>query len=334
MAKTIKNLNDIPVAHLIFNPASGQRNAKRDLVQIRTQLEPHLKLQIHLTTRERDAQELAHHIVKTSPDCIIAAGGDGTIAEVAGELINTSIPLGIIPRGTANSFATALGISTALAPIKSACKIIVNGKKRVVDTALCQGIPFTLMARIGYGAELMEKANRKLKNRWGILAYLIAGWQQIQVQKSFIVQCKVEGEIYQFKTVSLTVANAAGSMSVLAQSGKPVLFDDGLLDVTIAVIKDNCSERQQKRQHLNLIMQMLGATVFKNKRIYPNLYHFRTPQLQVITNPPQKVELRGHIIGRTPINIQCLPQSLMIFSDPNPRWRLGRRYPGNMPIVL
>ena len=330
----MKSLNEFPVAHLIFNPASGQRNAKRDLVQIRTQLEPHLKLQIHLTTRERDAQELAHHLVKTSPDCIIAAGGDGTIAEVAGELINTSIPLGLIPRGTANSFATALGIPTTIAPIKRACKIILKGKKTVVDTALCQGIPFTLMARIGYGAELMEKASRDLKNRWGILAYLIAGWQQIKVQKSFIVQCKVEGQVYQFKTVSLTVANAAGSMSVLAQNGQPVLLDDGLLDVSIAVIKDNCSERQQKWQYLKLIIQMLGASILKKKRFFPDLYHFRTPQIKVITNPTQKVELRGHIIGKTPIEIQCLPQSLTIFSNPNIRRKQRRGNPDNKPIIL
>lgn len=321
--KTIETLNNIPIAHLIFNPASGQRNAQRDLDLIRTQLEPHLKLQIHFTTRERDAQKLARHLVKTNPDCIIVAGGDGTIAEAAGELIHTSIPLGLIPRGTANSFAAALGIPTAIYPIQRACKIILMGQKRRVDTAFCQGIPFTLMTRIGYGAELMERSSRKLKNRWGILAYLIAGWQQIQVQKSFQVQCKVEGEVYQFKTISVTVANAAGSKSVLAQSGQPVLLDDGLLDVTVAVIQDNCSERQQKLQYLKLMTQMLGATVLKKNCHFPRLYHFKTSQLKVITNPPQKVEIRGHIVGKTPIEIQCLPQSLTVFYTPQKCQRRG-----------
>lgn len=98
------------VAHLIFNPVAGQGNAEQDLTLIRQLLEPHLSLRIHQTTPEINSEQLAHAAISADADIVIAAGGDGTVSTVAGALIGTGISLGIIPRGTANAFAVALGI--------------------------------------------------------------------------------------------------------------------------------------------------------------------------------------------------------------------------------
>lgn len=110
----IRSLVPTRVAHLIFNPIAGQRNATEDLLKIRQILAPWLHLHVHLTTRELDADQLAQQAITAQPDLIIASGGDGTVSLVASQMIGSSIPLGIIPRGTANALSLALGIHTTI----------------------------------------------------------------------------------------------------------------------------------------------------------------------------------------------------------------------------
>jgi len=117
-------------AVLIFNPAAGNLRAEQDLQFVCEQLAPHFNLHVEQTTPERDAATLAREAVAAGVDVAIAAGGDGTVSAVAGELFNTRIPLGIIPRGTANAFAAALGFP-ALNPLRSACQIILQGATKV-----------------------------------------------------------------------------------------------------------------------------------------------------------------------------------------------------------
>jgi len=77
-------------------------------------------------------------------------GGDGTLS--AAEAVVGTIPFGVISRGTANAFATALGVPTT---IEAACQTILDGKTRVVDAAYC-GKPMVLLAGIGFEAETVE----------------------------------------------------------------------------------------------------------------------------------------------------------------------------------
>lgn len=151
------------VAHLIFNPVAGQRNAEQDLVLIRELLEPQISLKIHQTIPEVSPKQLVKAAISAHADLVIAAGGDGTVSVVAGALIGTGIPLGIIPRGTANAFAVALGIPRLL-PVRNACQVILAEHAQTVDAAYCNEIPMILLVGIGYEAIVVETANRELKD--------------------------------------------------------------------------------------------------------------------------------------------------------------------------
>jgi diacylglycerol kinase (ATP) len=301
----IAQLAQTLIAHLIFNPISGQSNAEQDLAIIREMLEPHLHLEIHLTTPDTAAEQLVQDAIAAKADIIIASGGDGTVSAVAGALIGTNIPLGIIPRGTANAFSVALGITAAIAPIRSACQVILGGYTRVVDAARCNGMPMILLAGIGYEAETVEKASRELKDRWGPLAYLMAGWQQLDTQELFETEIDIEGEVHQFQAGAITIANTAPITSILAQGGGQVISDDGLLDVTIATA-------ETKLQAITGMLSMLGAALIKSGMEHQNLVHLCAKRMKVTTNPPQKVVLDGEIIGTTPIDIECLPGGLTV----------------------
>lgn len=140
-----QSLRQTRVARLIFNPVSGQGNAEEELAFIKQMLEPAMNLAVHFTTPKVSAEQLAQEAIAAQADLIIASGGDGTVSAVAGELMGTDIPLGIIPRGTANAFAVALGIPARLTPLRSACETILAGKTRIVDAARCNGLPMNVL---------------------------------------------------------------------------------------------------------------------------------------------------------------------------------------------
>lgn len=292
-------------AHLIFNPVAGVGNANQDLLLIRQLLEPYFHLKVCLTTRETDPTQLAQDAIEQNVDLVIASGGDGTVSAVAGAVINTNIPLGIIPRGTANAFSVALGIPTN---VQGACEVIIAGLVRTVDMAYCNSLPMILLAGIGFEAETVNKADRDAKKRWGPLAYIMAGWQQLKEQKDFETTIEINGEINQVEAAAITIANVAPPTSVLAQGLGQIVPDDGLLEVLIYTSPAN------KMQAVAGMMGLLGAGLLKVEIQRDNLIAFRTQRIRISTNPPQKVVVDGEIIGTTPIEVECVPRGLIIMT--------------------
>jgi diacylglycerol kinase family enzyme len=145
--------------------------------------------------------------------------------------METGIPLGIIPRGTANAFAVALGLPTNL---RAACENIASGNTRRVDAARCNDIPMIWLAGVGFEAGMVDKADRDLKNRLGPLAYILSGAQQIFDQQPFKALIEIEGKQMELETGAMTIANAAPPTSVMAQGFGEVIPDDGVLEVTIS----------------------------------------------------------------------------------------------------
>ncbi|MDJ0744266.1 MAG: methylglyoxal synthase [Xenococcaceae cyanobacterium MO_167.B27] len=294
-------------AHLIFNPVSGKGNAEQDLKLIRELLEPHLHLEVHQTTPETDPKELAAQAIADKADIIIASGGDGTVSAVAGAIIGKEIPLGIIPRGTANAFAMALGITQQITPIRKACEIILAGKTRVIDAARCNDKPLILLAGVGFEAETIAQADREAKNRWGSLAYIVAGWQQLDQHQLFEAEITVNGKTQTCQAGAITVANAAPLTSILAQGKGEVIADDGLLDITIATA-------ETKFQAVVSMLGMLEAALIGNNTELDNVVHIRSNKIAITANPPQKVVLDGEIIGTTPLEICSIPKGLTVFA--------------------
>ena len=302
----LESLARMRQAYLIFNPVAGQGNPEEDLMIIRELLGPHFNLKVHLTTLEVGAEQLAKEAIASQADLVIAAGGDGTVSAVAGCLMESDIPLGIIPRGTANAFVVALGITGPVTPIRSACRVILGGQTQQVDAARCNGKPMILLAGIGFEAEAVEKASREFKAQWGALAYLIAGWNQLREQEAlFTAELIVQSKTYPVKAQAITVANAAPPTSVLAQGMGEVPFDDGLLDITVATAEGTF-------QAVTAMLSTLGATLLRQGTTHPNISHLRTDRIQIVAEPPQKVVLDGELIGMTPIEVECLPNALTV----------------------
>ena len=307
----ITSLEKSKIAHLIFNPIAGQGNPDQDLALIKNILEPQIQLKVILTESGIDPGKQAEEAMEREADLIIASGGDGTVSAVAAAVMETSIPMGIIPRGTANAFSVALGVPT---DIRAACETILAGTTKVSDVGRCNDLPMILLAGIGFEAETVEKANRELKNQLGVLAYLVAGAQQIANQEIFEVEVEINGQVTKFYSSAITVANAAPPTSILAQGWGETVINDGLLDVTISVDESSEINLVKRLQGIGVLADLFTAALAKKPTNRDDILCLRVPQIKISANPPQKVVVDGEIIGTTPVEIKCVPQGLTIFA--------------------
>ncbi|MGF1523265.1 MAG: YegS/Rv2252/BmrU family lipid kinase [Leptolyngbyaceae cyanobacterium] len=287
-------------AHLIFNPVSGQGDAEADLAYVRSQLDPAFDLTVYETSPERDADRLAAQSVQQGVDLVIASGGDGTINAAAESLMETAIPLAIIPRGTANAVASALGIPTNL---HDACQVVLTGESHAIDTARCNGRPMVLLAGIGLEADVVKRASRETKDRWGILAYILAGFKELNELDSFEVTLETDDKVISVQACAITVANMAPPTSILAQGPEEVVVDDGLLDITIVAAKGVGSA-------LAASYELFRSAISGQATEREDIGFLRSKRVKINTAPLQNVALDGEVLGEVPIEVICVPQGL------------------------
>ena len=305
-------------ACLIFNPIAGNTDSEQELERVKELLSPQFELDIQFTTEEVGAYKLAEEAVKKDFEIIIAAGGDGTLSEAARALGETTIPLGVIPRGTANAFASALGIPDTL---DEACETIVSGKTCRIDIGRCNGKLMTLLAGIGFEAETIEHASREAKQRWGALAYLVSGIQQLREIELFDAEIETDDKIIKVSAGALTVANAAPPTSILAQGPAGILYDDGLLDITI-ISSNTWASAIAASYHL--LQSGLRGDAAKRD----DIGYIRTKRVKITTDPPQKIVLDGEMIGNTPLEVECVPGGLTVMVPMLPAEKISEKLEG------
>ncbi len=293
----------LPKVCLIFNPVAGQSDATADLQIIRDRLTPHFDLTVYETTPDCDGEPLAQQAKQEDFAAILASGGDGTVSMVAGVLMETGIPLGIIPRGTANAFANALELPTDIA---AACDVITQGQIKAIDGGYCNGAPLILLAGVGFEAEVIEAANRPLKDRLGALAYWVAGVKELQNLKPFTVELETEDQVITTTAIAVTVANAAPATSIFAQGPAMLKADDGWLDITI-VAPTNWTGAIAASQHL------LQTAIQNRPAERDDIGYLQAQRVKITTDPPQKVVLDGELAQNTPIEVRCVPRGLNIY---------------------
>jgi diacylglycerol kinase family enzyme len=111
-------------AELIYNPSSGQVVVRHELDNVVAFLNRYgWSVTLRETSKPLEATELARHAANRDAKVVIAAGGDGTVNEVANGLVNTDVALGVLPVGTTNSWALQMGIP-ALNPMLPGIQVV------------------------------------------------------------------------------------------------------------------------------------------------------------------------------------------------------------------
>ncbi|MFF5174449.1 diacylglycerol/lipid kinase family protein [Micromonospora sp. NPDC000089] len=127
--------------------------------------------------KSRKAPAKARKALKKGADLVFVWGGDGMVQRCADAMAGSDAAMAILPAGTANLFATNLGIPRDLA---EAVRIGLHGRRRRLDLGRINGEHFAVMAGAGFDGDLIREADRKLKGRLGRAAYVWTGLRHVR----------------------------------------------------------------------------------------------------------------------------------------------------------
>ncbi len=223
-----------PKLKLIVNPVAGSHKwdiYKNEIVSL---LDPHFDVSISKTREDYGPADIVKDALSEGYRSFVACGGDGTVSETAGAIVDKNCQLGIIPMGTANALAHVFfGWQSKVIPVYSSCDAIIAGNVRTIDTALCNDELMLLAVGVGLEEHMIRSANREEKTSLGTLAY-IKGFAEglgSGAQQEFRLTLD-DDSLGDVRTQSLMIANAAPATTLLAQGLGEPNFEDGRLDVT------------------------------------------------------------------------------------------------------
>ncbi|AVI40114.1 diacylglycerol kinase [Bacillus pumilus] len=220
-------------ARIIYNPTSGREIFKKNLPQVLQKFEQAgYETSCHATTCAGDATQAAENAAQRDFDLIVAAGGDGTINEVVNGLapLEKRPKLGIIPVGTTNDFARALGIPRE--GVLKATDAIIDGVAKPLDIGKVNGHYFINIAGGGRLTELTYEVPSKLKTMLGQLAYYLKGMEMLPSIRPTEVEIEYDGKLFHGEIMLFLVSltNSVGGFEKLAPDS---VLDDGMFDLII-----------------------------------------------------------------------------------------------------
>ncbi|WP_026732653.1 lipid kinase [Fischerella sp. PCC 9605] len=231
-------------------------------------------------------------------DMVIIGGGDGTLNAAVGTLIETKLPLGILPLGTANDLARTLGIPNSL---PEASKVIANGKVRRIDLGRVNDKYFFNVASLGLSVKITQRLTKEVKRRWGIFAYAFTALQVIWESRPFSAEIRIHGKSIKVKTVQIAVGNGryyGGGMAVAHDA----TIDDQRLDLYSLEI-----------QHWWEIIFLLPAMRQGRHINARNVRALQGQEIEVYTRKPRPINTDGEITTQTPARFRVIPQALAVF---------------------
>ena len=222
---------------IVINPIAGRRGhrpgeaeRRRTFTQSRADAAG-VNATIVMTERRGHARELAQRFVDAGCDGVIAMGGDGTVNEVAQALVGTSIPLGILPSGSGDGFASGLGLTTDL---ERSMHIALTADPVAVDVGYAGDRLFLNIAGVGFDAAVATQFAKRSTR--GLMGYLQTGSSLVwsYAPPDYEVRWKSGGadEVRRGQKLLLGFANGPtyGNLAVLAPDAS---FCDGLLDMVL-----------------------------------------------------------------------------------------------------
>ncbi|MGE0719855.1 MAG: lipid kinase [Alphaproteobacteria bacterium] len=232
-------------------------------------------------------------------DCVLVGGGDGTMNAAAPGLVDTGLPLGILPLGTANDLARSLAIPPDPA---AAAAIVAAGHRRPIDLGEVNGRYFFNVASIGFSAALPREMSAESKRRWGVLGYAVAAARLLHRMRPFTAWIDHDGRTDRTRGIQISVGNGrhyGGGMTV-ESNARP---DDGMLDVYSL-------ETDRWWRLLGLLPYLRAGT----QGVWDDVATWRTAGCTVRTRRSMPVNADGEIAARTPAKFRVIPGAVTIFS--------------------
>lgn len=290
---------------IIVNPKAGQEK----LTVLRRRLGGAFaargcNFDIVTTERSGHATELAREAAQLGFAMVCVVGGDGTIAEAATGLVGFDVPLGIIPRGTANQVALNLKVPVSL---ERAVDCAINGRPQPIDLGQIDGKAFALVAGAGFDAAVMSSATREMKERWGFGAYIYAALRQSLSASPARFCITTEETKLEISGVSVMIANVGALFTKYIPIRFPLTpkplssWHDGVFDI-IVVAPQNFPDWATVLW--NAARMQFGG----NNR----LIHLQARRVTIESDPVLPTQIDGDPIGTTPLTATVLENGVRV----------------------
>ena len=218
---------------LVLNPHAGMRKANKLLTDILSVFcAAGFDVTVHITQQQGDARKVVCQRAK-GMDIIVCCGGDGTFNEtVAGVLESgVDVPIGYIPAGSTNDFASSLGLDTD--PVKAA-KRIAEGIPEPFDVGSFNGRFFTYVASFGAFTKASYETPQNVKNALGHAAYILGGIQELsQLRNKVHLRLEMGPEVVEDDFIFGAISNSTSMGGILKLDPKRVDMADGMFEVML-----------------------------------------------------------------------------------------------------
>ena len=287
--------------HLIVNPTAGRGRALAGLPRVEDAFEARGKpLEVHTTRAPGHATSLVASFPQDA--LVLSLGGDGTLHEVARACVNTARTVGVLPAGSGDDFAFALGIGRRT--LDEALAVVFAGHVKRVDTGTVNGRPFINTLGVGFDAEVAQTVRGAppfLKER---AAYVWAVLQTLQRLETPLVTATVDGHtFYHGPALLASVQNGprTGGSFLFAPQAR---VDDGRLELIIA-------GALKRRAIPNLL-----ARVIKGRHLnHPEVRLVSGRHIELTWERPQAAHMEGELLAaERHFDIKICPASLRVFA--------------------
>ena len=179
--------------------------------------------------KSKHAPKAVRKAIKRGAEVVLAWGGDGMQQRCIEVLAGTGVPLAILPAGTGNLLATNLDIPMT---VEEAVSVALRGDRQALDTGVCNGEHFAVMAGAGFDALMIKDADGGLKDRIGRAAYLWTGLRNISAAQ-VEGKVKVDDVLFYEGQLSCVLVGNVSKVFASIEAFEGARPDDGVLEVAV-----------------------------------------------------------------------------------------------------
>src|SRR3984957_5638333 len=284
---------------IVFNPVAGRRRAALLWRVLDVLAANGIRLDLAETHRAGHAEALAREAVTRGEEMVVAAGGDGTIAEVANGLMGSGARLGVIPLGTANVLAHELGLP--FAP-KSVAAALAFGRTCTLWPGQANGRDgvrlFVQMLGVGFDAHVVHNLPFPLKNVLGKGAYVVQSMRELVRYKFPLIRMRIDDTETEAASVIISKGRLYGGSFRLAADAVP--GDPGFS----VVLFDRSGPGAAMMYGAALPLNLLGRA--------PGVRHIRARRIDFLHNEAVPAQTDGDSAGLAPLWVSDAPGPIQV----------------------
>ncbi|HEV6953807.1 MAG TPA: diacylglycerol kinase family protein [Promicromonospora sp.] len=269
------------------------------------------------TSVDDPGQGPARRAIEAGADVVVAAGGDGTVRAVAETMVDSGVPMGVIPVGTGNLLARNLELP--LTGVDEALDMIVHGRTRAIDVGWLRVTEFApeprngdhpnqpdhepdtgrrhiflVIAGLGFDAAMVATADATLKKRVGWVAYFVAGLSHMQARRMRATLELDDSAPVEARARSIMVGNCGmlpGGVTLLPDA----VLDDGVLDVAAVDVRGGVFGWAQLT--LEIAMQGVGVRNELPEKL-GRIDHTKARRARIRVPAGEEAQVDGDPLGR------------------------------------